>query len=104
MSPIPKLVISLDSNVGRTSNAQVHTWNIFFFDTLLFNESLGSRSYFMANVGADYQIAKDWHLLANLNYWRFNYGMSNPNQFGVLEPTSNTRLLTAMVGVGYSLG
>lgn len=100
-----RLVLSFDANAGNTFNAEIHTWNTFTKpNTVLFESNLGSRSYMMAGVGGDWQVSKAWHLLAQLNYWRFNYAEGPPvNAAGDHEPTSNTRLLGAAVGFGYSL-
>jgi hypothetical protein len=104
-SPVSRLVLSLDANVGNTFNAQLHTWNTFDPpNTILFESNLGSRSYLMASIGADWQLVKAWHLLGQVNYWRFNYGEGPPvNAAGAHEPTSNTRLLGFTLGLGYDL-
>ncbi len=99
-----RTVFSLDANAGRTSHGQVHSWNTFYPpDTVLNSNNLGGRSYIMAGLGADYAPKPKWHLLANITYWRFNYGQSSTNAIDVLEPTSNTRLLTTTVGLGYAI-
>lgn len=104
LAPTSKLVLSLDGNTGQTFNAQLHAWNTFFPpNTLLLPANLGSRSYVIAGMGGDYNFYDKWHFLANLNYWRFNYGKSSLDEFGIYEPDSNTRLLAAMIGIGYEL-
>lgn len=104
-APSPRWVLSLDSNVGNSFHAEIHTWNTFEKpNTILFESKLGSRSYVMAAVGSDLCFAKAWHFLMKLNYWRFNYGAGPPvNAAGDHEPTSNTRLLGMSLGLGYAL-
>ncbi len=102
-APLPAWVFTLDGNTGNTWNAQIHTWNTFYPpNTLLFRANLGSRTYVMAEAGVDFNFTAKWHLLGALHYWRFNYGKSTPNNLGDYEPTSNTRLVRAVVGLGYS--
>ena len=104
-APLAKWVLSADSNVGQTFNAQVHTWNTFVLpNTVLFDSKLGSRTYLMASLGSDLQFAKMWHFLINVNYWRFNYDKGQPvNAAGDYELNSNTRLLAFSLGLGYVL-
>jgi len=104
-APTSRWVLSLDGNTGNTFNSQIHTWNTFEPpNTVLFESNLGSRTYVMAGAGSDLQFAKVWHILANINYWRFNYGKSAPvDAGGAYEPTSNTRFMAFTLGLAYSL-
>lgn len=99
----PKWVLSVDGNIGRIFNASMHSWTPL---SLLVSTSysLGNTTYQMIDVGADYLIAKNWHVQGNMGYWHYRYNPSSANTFGISTVTDTTRQINANVGVGYSFG
>jgi hypothetical protein len=98
----PVFVLSADGNVGRTYNASMHGWAPVNnpVDTTY---TIANTTYEMASLGADYRLAKNWHALANLSYWRYRYDPSGSNVFGISTVTANAHQLGVNVGLGYAL-
>jgi hypothetical protein len=68
---------------------------------------LKQRFLFNVGTGSDYRFAKNWHALTQINYWYFKYGRSAnsslpPSDRYWYEPSSITRQLSVMVGIGYA--
>lgn len=108
VSPTPNWVLNLDVNAGTMENVTNKSWSPFnsppTFQKLL---TLKQRFAYNFGVGGDYRFARDWHALAQVNYWYFKYGRSANSYFNinsyVYEPNSTTRQLSIMVGIGYEL-
>ena len=100
-SPLSKLVLSADGNVGRTFNANMHSWaplNLPIYTSY----SLGGATYQMAAVGADYLVENNWHLSANASYLHYTYSPSGANVFGISTVTDRVHQYSVDLGIGYS--
>lgn len=97
-APIQPLVLSANAMYGTTFGSDME---ITSFDAGHKFE-LGKRATYVFGLGADYAVAKDWHVKAGLNYNRFGYGASDIDANGWYEPRSSTIQTSYNVGVGYS--
>jgi hypothetical protein len=132
----PKLVGNVDLGYGTTFDAKaeednnasggafycqdtVSSCNPFLIgeDTIIFN--LGSKAIYNLSAGLDYRFYRNFHIIGNVNYERFEYGQSstvyltptNIYSNGVLvsqfpnsytEPNSVTNEIIYSIGIGYS--
>ena len=102
-SPISKLVLGADGNLGNVYKPTMQSW-LPVGVTADTSYDLKTQWYQMANISADYEFAYHWHAKANIGYWHFHYGSSATNQFGITTLTANTNQFSANLGVGYSFG
>lgn len=107
-SPCPSWVLNIDASAGTMENVTNKSWTWYnqpnSYQKLL---TLKQRFIYNLGVGSDYQFARHWHALTEINYWYFKYGKSAnsplPNNNFWFEPNSTTRQLSIMLGIGYAI-
>ena len=89
--PYQNVVLNFDANFGTTENGENRSWNSFDSPpTYQQTFSLKQRFTYNLGVGGDYRFARNWHALAQINYWCFKYGLSASSALGIYEPNSTT--------------
>ncbi|ABR91267.1 Hypothetical protein mma_1786 [Janthinobacterium sp. Marseille] len=99
-SPMPRLVLSANALIGRTSGADISVGG-----PLGFNGSLGNSNLYKVGLSADYAFSQRFRGNVGLNYSAFKYGASANYPVGgtvTWEPDSRTRYTTISAGVGYA--
>ena len=97
-SPSKKLVLSANLLAGYTFGSYIDI-------TGAFAGSLGNSPLYKAGAAIDYAFTPQWHGKLDIDYTRFEYGMSAlyPYNSGYAwEPDSKTRNTTVRLGLGYA--
>lgn len=66
--------------------------------------SLGDSTIYKFGVSGDYAITRNWHINAGVEWVDFEYGKSAVDNYGFLEPDSETSNIVVKAGIGYSFG
>ena len=100
----PAWVLNVDGNYGVTHHPQNRAWCSFTSpNTTEVVSSLGVRNLYSIGVSSDYLFLHTWHFLAGVDYLRFKYGASPPDNLGIYEPNSRTMEVFYNVGIGYEI-
>jgi hypothetical protein len=105
-NPIRSLVLTAEGSWGRTFKSSLSTWFPYSPDDTTMSYytvwHLKAKPIYNVTLAADYDLGKNWHLIAKIDETRFKYGKSPANKLGGYEPDSTSRLISTSLGIGYS--